>query len=172
MPRVLVAGCGREGSPGLLAAMGRLRLAADWAETEGEAAGLLHTHNHALVLLHLRNSSKFNTGDFIRWGRQAAWFTISGSWWMVHGQWFGHMIHGRAGHSFMTIMIESIPGTELLTGHGIWLMVHGSWFMDLWFMIHGSSLPSFSICLHSPHLIVHNRGHRSQLIHYYRHLCM
>ena len=67
VPRVLVAGCGKTSSGGLLAAAGRLHLAADWADTAEEAAGLLRTHHHTLLLLFLNTSSaKFNAADFIR----------------------------------------------------------------------------------------------------------
>jgi hypothetical protein len=67
VPRVLVVGCGKTSAGGLLAAAGRLHLAADWADTAEEAAALLRTHHHTLLLLFLNTSSaKFNAADFIR----------------------------------------------------------------------------------------------------------
>ena len=67
VPRVLVAGCPLGGVSGLVAALGRLHLTADWAESGAEAASLLNTHNHRLVILILKNSDKFNAADFIRY---------------------------------------------------------------------------------------------------------
>jgi hypothetical protein len=67
VPRLLVAGSPRDGVCGLLPALERLHLTADWADTVAEAAGLLQTHSHKLIIVLLRESAIFNATHFIRY---------------------------------------------------------------------------------------------------------